>query len=507
MSPNTKHRLAQGVVVAISLAFLYLATMVYASGRPLLALAIVAGTLLSAYVFFKRRLYAYRYVYPGLLTMAVFLVFPIVYTVWIGFTNYSSSHILTFERAKSYFLEQTYATGEAVYPYTLHRGESGYRLRLEAPSGEAYVTEPTPLPRDEQTPLPAQPAGAGGALPEALGLRQLIAQREALRSLNVALPDGTELRMAKLRSFAPIAPRYRANDDGTLTDLKTGTVLTPDFETGFFRNAEGEAVPPGFRVAIGIDNYERVFTEPAFREPFVKIFAWTVTFAGLTVLFATAIGMVLAVILSWEALRFRGLYRLLLFLPYAVPGFISILVFKGLFNENFGEINLILNALFGIKPSWFTDPMLARTMILMVNIWLGYPYIMVLCMGLLKAIPHDIYEASALAGVGPVRTFTRVTFPLLMRPLTPLLIAAFAFNFNNFVLIELLTSGRPDFLGTQIPAGTTDILVTYTYRIAFEDSGKNFGLAAAVSTVIFAMVALLALVNLRVTRAGGTREV
>ena len=122
--------------------------------------------------------------------------------------------------------------------------------------------------------------------------------------------------------------------------------------------------------------------------------------------------MTLAVVLNWEALRFRTLYRTLLFLPYAVPGFISILVFKGLFNQNFGEINAILNAAFGVKPAWFADPLLAKTMILIVNTWLGYPYIMVLCSGLIKAIPADLYEASAIAGAGPLTNFWRITAPL-----------------------------------------------------------------------------------------------
>jgi maltose/maltodextrin transport system permease protein len=218
------------------------------------------------------------------------------------------------------------------------------------------------------------------------------------------------------------------------------------------------------------------------------------------VLFAASLGMLLAVLMNWEALRFKGVYQTLLFLPYAVPGFISILVFRGLFNNNFGEINLILDALFGIKPAWFSDPFLAKTMILIVNTWLGYPYMMVVCMGLIKAIPSDLYEASAVAGAGPLTNFFRITMPLVLKPFTPLLIAAFAFNFNNFVLINLLTNGRPDFLDTSIPAGTTDILVSYTYRIAFEDSGQNFGLAAAISTVIFAMVAVLSWINLRATR-------
>jgi len=210
--------------------------------------------------------------------------------------------------------------------------------------------------------------------------------------------------------------------------------------------------------------------------------------------------MTLAVVLNWESLRFRGLYRTLLFLPYAVPGFISILVFKGLFNQNFGEINAIVDAIFGTKPAWFADPLLAKTMLLIVNTWLGYPYIMVLCSGLIKAIPHDLYEASAIAGAKPLTNFFKITAPLIARPLMPLLISAFAYNFNNFVVISLLTDGRPDFLNTKIPAGTTDILVSYTYRIAFQDSGQNFGLAAAISTMIFLLVAGLSLANLKMAR-------
>jgi maltose/maltodextrin transport system permease protein len=253
-------------------------------------------------------------------------------------------------------------------------------------------------------------------------------------------------------------------------------------------------------VNIGFGNYVRMFSDPDFRKPFLAIFGWTLAFATLTVVFALIIGMTLAVVLNWEALRFRTLYRTLLFLPYAVPGFISILVFKGLFNQNFGEINAILDALFGIKPAWFADPLLAKVMLLIVNTWLGYPFVMVLCSGLIKAIPADLYEASAIAGAKPLTNFFKITAPLIVKPLMPLLIAAFAYNFNNFVVITLLTNGRPDFLNTKIPAGTTDILVSYTYRIAFQDSGQNFGLAAAISTMIFFMVALLSLAHLRIAR-------
>jgi maltose/maltodextrin transport system permease protein len=248
---------------------------------------------------------------------------------------------------------------------------------------------------------------------------------------------------------------------------------------------------------VEVDNYKRIFTDPAFLEPFTRIFSWTVIFAALNTLFTFGIGVVLAVALNWEAIRFRNFYRMMLFLPYAVPAFISIPVFRGLFNENLGEINLILDMLFGVRPGWFSDPTLAKATVLIVNTWLGFPYMMILSMGLIKSIPVEFYEASAMVGAGPLTNFFRITLPLIGRPIAPLLIASFAFNFNNLTLIALLTYGGPDFLDTKVPAGATDLLVSYTYRIAFQDAGQNYALACAISSIVFLIVAVLAVANLR----------
>ncbi|MCF6301779.1 MAG: ABC transporter permease subunit [Devosiaceae bacterium] len=217
--------------------------------------------------------------------------------------------------------------------------------------------------------------------------------------------------------------------------------------------------------------------------------------------FTFTLGLLLASILQWPHLKFRGFYRIMLILPYAVPAFISILVFRGLFNQNFGEINLILEALFGIKPQWFTDATLTRTLTLIVNTWLGYPYMMLLGMGYLQSVPQDHYKAAALEGSGPIRSFFSITLPHILPPFVPLLIANFAFNFNNVVLILLLTRGLPDIVGTQIPAGQTDILGSFTYRMSFSDSGQNFGMAGAISTLIFIIVAVIAYVNFRAMRS------
>lgn len=450
---------------------------------------------------------AWRYLLPGVAAMLVFIAFPLFYTVGIGFTNYSSNNLLSEARARSYLLEQSEMDESATWAFSLHRDASSVRLALRQGDDAAPQWLSAPLPWGEPTQVPAraltqamQALEAGPALAQPLSLREVVALREPLMALTLKLPDGRELRYAGLREFAVFTPVWREGPGAALVRVSDGVQFAPNRDTGFFENAQGQRLQPGFKVGVGWANYARLFGDADMRGPFVSIFIWTVAFAALTVLFSTAIGMSLAVVLNWEALRFRTVYRTLLFLPYAVPGFISILVFKGLFNQNFGEINAILDALFGIKPAWFADPNLARAMLLIVNTWLGYPYVMVLCTGLIKAIPADLYEASALAGASPWTNFWRITAPLVAKPLTPLLISAFAYNFNNFVLISLLTDGRPDYLNTKLPAGTNDILVSYTYRIAFTDAGQNFGLAAAVSTVIFFFVALMSLANLRLTQ-------
>ena len=311
-----------------------------------------------------------------------------------------------------------------------------------------------------------------------------------------------------MRKFASVVSLYTLQDDGkTMLNNKTGETLKPNMEVGFYQaideNGEfvGNTISPGFIVNIDTANFERVWKDDGIKEPFISIFIWTVVFSALTVGLTLIIGLVLASIVQWEELKGRAIYRVLLILPYAVPAFISILIFKGLFNQSFGEINMMLEALFGISPAWFSEPALARTMVVIVNTWLGFPYMMILCMGLLKAIPDDLYEASAIDGAGPLKNFTKITMPLMMKPLTPLLIASFAFNFNNFVMIYLLTKGGPNMIGTSEPAGYTDLLVSYTYRIAFEGSGgQDFGLASAIATLIFLLVGGLALLNLRFTK-------
>ena len=493
--------LAWAVTGTASLALLWLVFSLWAAGQPMVAVGILALGGSAIYVYGTAQSLAWKYLFPGVAGMLVFVAFPLLYTVQIGFTNYSSSNLLDEARARSYLLEQTVADEAHARPFSLHADGAALRLQLMPEDGSAAdVLVSPPLSGAAPGAVVAMVPLGSTRLGPALNLRELIQRRDLLLPLQLQLPDGQRIRYAGLREFGPIDPLWKAGADGAITQLSSGTTFKPNRSTGYFESEQGERIQPGFKVGIGFANYTRMLLDADFRGPFVSIFIWTVLFAGLTVLFSTALGMTLAVLLEWEGLKYRALYRTLLFLPYAVPGFISILVFKGLFNQNFGEINAILHALFGVRPAWFADPTLAKAMILIVNTWLGYPYIMILCSGLIKAIPADLYEASAIAGATPLTNFFKITWPLIAKPLTPLLISAFAFNFNNFVLISLLTDGRPDFLNTKLPAGTTDILVSYTYRIAFTDSGQNFGLAAAISTLIFVMVAIMAMVQLKVAQ-------
>ncbi len=499
-SPWLKYLLV-GVVLLIDL---YLVVLMYSQGEYLFAILTLVILTSGVYIFSSKKVYAWRYVYPGLMGMAIFILFPLVATIAIAFTNYSSTNQLSFERAISVLGEQRYFAADK-YDFKLYpQQDDSYILVLHNNnSGQDFASAPIKLTDNEIT-VTEQPVPQGEAAP----LKVITKNRTALQAMRVTLPSGNELTMSSLRQFSEQKPRYTFNSEtNLLTNNENGKSYKANNDIGFFQavNETGEwlneTLEPGYTVPVGWMNFVKIFTDEGIQKPFIQIFIWTVIFSLLTVVFTVILGMVLACVVQWEALQGKGVYRLLLILPYAVPSFISILIFKGLFNQSFGEINMILNQLFGISPEWFNDPFLAKTMILIVNTWLGYPYMMILCMGLLKAIPADLYEASAMDGASTWQNFSKITFPLLLKPLTPLMIASFAFNFNNFVLIQLLTNGRPDMIGTTTPAGYTDLLVSYTYRIAFEGSGtQDFGLAAAIATIIFLLVGALALLNIKATK-------
>ncbi|MDO9663923.1 maltose ABC transporter permease MalF [Glaesserella parasuis] len=485
----------------------YLVFTIYLQGEILFALLTLVVVASGIFVFSSERAYRWRYLFPGISAIGIFVVFPLVCTVVIAFTNYSGSNQLAFERVVNQLQSKRYFSGERYDFKLLETADNQYQLALENKNVQkTYLSEPLAL-ADLKGEIKLEEVAT---LPESkvAPLKTITQNRQQLQTVNAILPSEEMLTMSSLRQFSQQSHRFSFDAESQiLTNHETNERYKPNDDVGFFEqideqgNFTGKRVEPGYTVTIGWQNFVKILTDEGVQKPFIQIFIWTVTFAFLTVVFTTLLGMIFASLVQWEALKGKAVYRLLLILPYAVPGFISILVFKGLFNQSFGEINLILNNLFGIRPEWFNDPFLAKVMLLIVNTWLGYPYMMIVCMGLLKAIPTDLYEASAIDGASVWQNFTKITMPLLIKPLMPLMIASFAFNFNNFVLIQLLTQGRPSMIGTSTPAGHTDLLVSYTYRIAFEGSGtQDFGLAAAIAVIIFLLVSGLALFQIRLTK-------
>jgi maltose/maltodextrin transport system permease protein len=509
VSLNRGFPIRQILVALVVIPALYLCFNIYQTGNFLIALITLIVICLGAFIYLSEGGYTYRYLFPGFLGFGLFVIFPIVYMVVLSFTKYSSQNLLYFDRALGLLRQESFPVGSATYSYKLYAQDDGtYILYLqdEKDPTKRFASEPIELKAGEQT-KGEQEAGKLRALAqgeEVKGRPLEVAQvtREKLfipmRGRQFALPDGMLVGMEGLQRFAAREPLWTLNPDGSLTNKKDGTVIRPDFNLGYFVNSKGEKVGVGFRAFTGLDNYIRIVTDPRIQGPFLKIFIWTVAFSAMSVILSFSAGMVLAVILEWKDLRFRRAYRTLLILPYAVPAVLSILIFKGLFNQEFGAVNQFLRGIFGAAPEWETNPWGARAMILLVNLWLGYPYMMLICTGMLQSIPSAIYEASAIDGSNPLVDFFELTLPLVLPPLVPILISSFAFNFNNFNLIYLLTAGGPKMVGGGI-AGETDLLVNYTFNIAFRDSGTNYGLASAIATVLFIIVGFLAWINLKLT--------
>ena len=489
MTANWRGIAGKLLVAAIGFAFLYLVWGLYLLGEPLFAVISFAVGALGVTFFWSAKFYKLRFVYPGIAAVFLFILLPVFYTSAIGFTNFGARNLLTIERVQAYHLSLTETDAGSKRPFSLVAEGELFRIYLpETGDSPALLTGVI-----TETTTTAEPHSFDP--PETLPVKTAIQNRAMLAELTIITPNG-DLSMAGLRDFASSRPAFILGENDALT-ATDGTVMTPNHDVGLYETADGETVAPGWRVGVGFDNFTKILTADGIREPIFKVFIWTVIFAFLSMVFTFSLGLGLAVILEWKHLAFRNIYRVLLILPYAVPAFISILVFRGLFNQNFGEINLILSTIFNISPDWFTSPFLAKIMLLIVNTWLGYPYMMLLGAGFLQAVPRDLYKAAALEGSGAVRNFFSITLPQILPPFVPLLIANFAFNFNNVVLVLLLTRGGPDMPGTLITVGSTDILGSFTFRLAFQNSGQDFGMAGAISTMIFIVTGFIAYVNFK----------
>jgi len=226
---------------------------------------------------------------------------------------------------------------------------------------------------------------------------------------------------------------------------------------------------------------------------------WTFAWACLSVAIPFAIGLVMAIIFNDERIKGRKILRTLFILPYAFPAFMSALLWRGMFNSEFGVVNQFFFG--GANIDWLGDPWLARFAVLFVNVWLTFPYFFLVCTGAIQALPADALEAAEIDGAGKFRQLRSIILPLVLVATAPLLISSFAFSFNNFTIIYMFNSGGPVIPGAPYTLGYTDILISAIWDISGVNGGKaDYGLASALSIMVFIVVAVISALAFRQTK-------
>lgn len=253
---------------------------------------------------------------------------------------------------------------------------------------------------------------------------------------------------------------------------------------------------------VGLANYIEVFSG-SIKNVFFPVLGWTVCFAMISTIFSYALGLILAILLNNKNMKESRIYRSLLIVPWALPSTIAILAWQGLLNEQYGGINNLLTSL-GVAWNipWMTDPFWARCGIIIVNVWLGFPYMMNVCLGGLQAISQEYYEAAKIDGASKFQCFKSITFPMVTKLSLPLVISTFASNFNNFGNIYMITEGGPARIDNQF-AGYTDILASVTYKMT--TWSNRYELSATFSVLVFLIVGTLTLINMHFS--GSFKEV
>ena len=466
-------------------------------------IVLIAATLLldAIYLIPQRWTLPLKFLVPGTVFLIGFQVIPILYTFQVAFTNYSTGHVITKSDAITQIKVtslQPPANGRS-YTMAAAKDSSGNLVLVlqDDTSHKNFVGTQKGL-----TPLPAGSVKTGAlGITSATGYTivtgsALFALDKTLQSYIVPVgSSGAGIRPQTISTAVELQPTLRYDTtNGTFVRITDGAVFHDNGKGEFVHG--GEALEPGWKTGIGGANFSRVANDPLVRQPFLRVLVWTIVFAVSTVLISFAVGLFLAIALDKKGMRFQRIYRALIVIPWAIPGFLSLLVWQGLLNDQFGVVNRI----FHINVPWLFDANWARVSCILVSAWLTVPYFFLVSMGALQSIPEELTEAGRVDGGGPLQLFRRVTFPLLLIAVAPLLIASFAFNFNNFNNIYLLTRGGPPQANSSV-AGSTDILISYTYKIAIATGkGNDYGLACAISIFIFIIVAVISTIGFSRTR-------
>jgi arabinogalactan oligomer/maltooligosaccharide transport system permease protein len=240
---------------------------------------------------------------------------------------------------------------------------------------------------------------------------------------------------------------------------------------------------------VGPAQFGSLFQQELFWSLLLKTALWTV----MSVLGHVVIGVFLAVVLHQSFIRGKAWWRAAFLLPWALPPYIAALTWRGMFHQESGAVNLLLTKYLHLPPvEWLTSPLEAFLAVIIANVWLGFPFIMVIALGGLQSIPDDLYEAAAVDGASTWFQFWNITAPLLRPVMIPAMTLGAIWTFNHLTVIWLVSNGGE-------PADATHTLVSYAYKAAF--AMDRFGWAAALSLVSVALVFILAQMILKRTRA------
>lgn len=273
-----------------------------------------------------------------------------------------------------------------------------------------------------------------------------------------------------------------------------------------FTNYDFRHIPPANLIDwIGFSNFTNIFTLSSYRDTFVKVFSWTVIWTVLATTLQITLGILTAVVANQKFVKFRRVFGVIFLLPWAVPAFITIMSFSNMFNDTAGAINTQVIPLLNNLPfvdigniAWKTDPFWTKTAIILIQGWLGFPYIYVMVSGILQSISEDLYEAAKMDGANAIQRFRNITLPAIFLVAAPTFVTQYTGNFNNFSMIYLFNEGGPGSLGGN--AGLTDILISWIYKLTTGGS-PQYSIASALTLIISFLVISISLLVFKKTNA------
>ncbi len=253
---------------------------------------------------------------------------------------------------------------------------------------------------------------------------------------------------------------------------------------------------------VGLQNFGDMLSgESALGATFRRVLTWTLTWAFFSTFSNYFVGMLLALLINRKGIRLSKLYRTLFVSTIAVPQFVSLLIMSkmldtggGILGSGGGIITQLIENLFGYHLQFGLDILTTRICIILVNLWIGVPFSMILCSGILMNIPEDLYESARIDGTGPLRRFIKITLPYMLFVTGPYLITQFIGNLNNFNVIFLLSGGGPGDLSLYTNgAKGTDLLITWLYKLSL-GADRNYKLASVIGILVFILSAALSLI-------------